>query len=175
MEEIAGCVGVTKPIVYAHFGSKEGLYLAYIQAAGDELLACMRGAADRSLDPAERLRRGVLEFLRFVDSRRAGWQVLYAEANARGGPLADEIAALRARITGMIKPLLARTVQASADGSPLSDAALEGLAHAFVGAGESLANWWLTQPDISVDGIAELLMAVVRPRPVETRRASRGA
>jgi hypothetical protein len=36
----------------------------------------------------------------------------------------------------------------------------EALAHAFVGAGESLANWWLEHPDAPVEDITGRLMNV---------------
>jgi AcrR family transcriptional regulator len=50
---------VTKPLVYAYFGSKEGLYAAYIERSGGELLDRMRGATVPSAPPHERLRAGV--------------------------------------------------------------------------------------------------------------------
>ena len=42
MEEIAARADVTKPMVYSYFGSKERLYLAYIERSGRELLDRMR-------------------------------------------------------------------------------------------------------------------------------------
>lgn len=161
MDEIAAQADVTKPLVYAYFGSKEELYVAYIERAGGELLARMRRAADPEAPAGERLQAGIVEFLRFVDERRDGWQVLYSEASARGGPLAEEVASLRTAIAAMIKQLLMQ-------GDPRSDAAgqsalvLDGVAHAFVGAGESLANWWLAHPELPAERAADLLVAVGR-------------
>ena len=155
MEAIAEGAGVTKPVVYAYFGSKEGLYAAYIEREGGDLIARMRGAADPSVDPRERMRAGTLQFLLFVDERRDGWRLLYAEAAARGGPLAERMAELRARIVAIVRRLLEQSVGAPAG----QDAAFDALAHAFVGAGESLANWWLTRPDVSADRVAALLLA----------------
>jgi AcrR family transcriptional regulator len=155
MEAIAEGAGVTKPLVYAYFHSKEGLYAAYIEREGRELIARMRGAADASVAPPERMRAGTLQFLRFVAERRDGWQLLYAEAAARGGPLAERMAELRARIVAIVRRLLEQSVDAPAG----EDAALDALAHAFVGAGESLANWWLTRPEVTADQVADLLLA----------------
>src|SRR3954463_16390582 len=97
MDEIAAQADVTKPLVYAYFGSKERLYVAYIEAAGRELLERMggarrerlegrRAATDPAAPPRERLRAGILEFLAFVAERRDGWQVLQSEAAGAGGP-----------------------------------------------------------------------------------------
>ena len=139
MDEIAARADVTKPMVYSYFGSKERLYLAYIERSGAELLE--RCEPPPSWRPADRSpRAGILEFLRFVEERRDGWQVLYAEAAARGGPLAEQVANLRAAIARMIGRLLVESASTEAAGE--ASAAIDGVAHAFVGGGESLANWW---------------------------------
>ena len=38
MEEIADAAGVTKPVLYQHFGSKRTLYLELLETVGQELL-----------------------------------------------------------------------------------------------------------------------------------------
>jgi AcrR family transcriptional regulator len=169
MEEIAAGADVTKPLVYAYFGSKEGLYLAYIERSGSELLERMRGAAVPSAAAHDRLLAGSLEFLRFVEERRDGWQVLYSEAAARGGPLAEEVANLRAAIARMISRLLLESVDV-ADSE--STAAIDGAAHAFVGAGESLANWWLTHPELPPERVAGLLLALGRAGAEQATKAA---
>jgi AcrR family transcriptional regulator len=161
MDEIAAQADVTKPLVYAYFGSKERLYVAYIEGAGRELLERMRAATDPAAPPRERLRAGILEFLAFVAERRDGWQVLQSEAAARGGPLAEELAGLRAGIAQMIGRLLMETIS----NTPISNetpAAVDGVAHALVGAGESLANWWLANPELPPDRAVELLVALAQ-------------
>ena len=155
MDEIAQRADVTKPLVYSYFGSKERLYLTYIERSGGELLARMGAAAEPDAPPIARLRAGILEFLRFVKERRDGWQVLYSEAAASGGPLAEEVANLRAAIAKMIGRLLTETAGASGETS----AVLNGVAHALVGAGESLANWWLADPELPAERAADLLVA----------------
>lgn len=144
MDEIAAAAGISKPMLYNYFGSKQGLYLAVVERDGRDLLQSMRHAASPGLHAGERLRAGILAFLTYVDEHRAGWTVLYREAAAQGGSLASEVAGLRARIAGML--------------SNLFDS--EAFAHAFVGAGESLANWWLEHPAEPKEQIAQLLMDV---------------
>jgi AcrR family transcriptional regulator len=159
MDEIAAQADVTKPLIYAYFGSKERLYVAYIERAGQELLARMRAATVPTAPATERLHAGVLEFLHFVDERRDGWHVLYSEAAARGGPLAKEVASVRADVAQMIKRLLIQIISRG-EASAQTAAALDAVAHAFVGAGESLANWWLTHPELPAERAAELLIAL---------------
>jgi AcrR family transcriptional regulator len=158
MDEIAAQADVTKPLVYSYFGSKESLYVAYVEWSGGELLARMRGAADPGAPPSERLQAGVLEFLRFVEEHRDGWRVLHSVAAARGGPLAEEVASLRAGIAAMVAALLKQSLGDAEETPP----ALDAVAHAFVGAGESLANWWLAHPEVPAEAAAELLLALAR-------------
>jgi AcrR family transcriptional regulator len=169
MDEIATQADITKPLIYAYFGSKEELYVAYIERAGRQLLARMRGATDRGAPPMQRLRAGTLEFLRFVEERRDGWRVLYAEASARGGPLAEGVASLRAAIAEMIRGLLVQSVE----GVDERAAALDGVAHAFVGAGESLANWWLDHPELPAERAVDLLVALARAGVEQTLDSAR--
>jgi AcrR family transcriptional regulator len=161
MDEIAARADVTKPLIYAYFGSKEGLYVAYIDRAGRDLLERMRTATDPAAQPSERLRAGILEFFRFVGERRDGWQVLYSQAAARGGPLAEEVATLRTAIARMIGRLLLETIPDERN-SDATTAALDAVAHAVVGAGESLANRSLANPELPPERAAELLVALVQ-------------
>lgn len=144
MDEIAAAAGISKPMLYNYFGSKQGLYVAYVERSGRELLDTMRLAASPDSPARERLHAGILAFLSYVDEHRSGWSVLYREAAAQGGSVAAEVAGLRERIAEMLSGLL---------GS-------DPLAVAFVGAGESLANWWLEHPAESKQRIAQLMMDV---------------
>lgn len=152
MDEIAEQAGISKPMLYHYFGSKEGLYVAYVRQQGNVLLAAMRDATAADASPSERLWAGTLAFLGYVDEHRPGWALLYREAVNRGGPLAAEIAELRARIAAIVHRLFLGV--AGAEASEASDA----LAHAFVGAGESVANWWLEHPAEPREQIAQLLV-----------------
>jgi AcrR family transcriptional regulator len=151
MDEIAEQAGISKPMLYHYFGSKEGLYVAYVRQQGGVLLAGMRDATDPGASPAERLWAGTLAFLGYVDEHRPGWALLYRESVSQGGPLAAEVAALRARIATIVHRLLRGT-------GPAASETGEMLAHAFVGAGESVANWWLEHPEEPREDVAKLLI-----------------
>ena len=47
VEEVAARAGVSKPVVYEHFGGKEGLYAVVVDREVRSLLTLMRGGADR--------------------------------------------------------------------------------------------------------------------------------
>jgi AcrR family transcriptional regulator len=156
MDEIAEQAGISKPMLYHYFGSKEGLYVAYVRQEGSALLAGMREATDPAASPADRLRAGTLAFLGYVDEHRPGWALLYQEAVSQGGPLAAEIAELRAGIAAIVHRLFVRAAGTDADRTS------EALAHAFVGAGESVANWWLEHPEEPREHVAQLLVRLAR-------------
>ena len=44
VEEIAASAGVSKPVVYEHFGGKEGLYAVVVDREIESLLAAVQGA-----------------------------------------------------------------------------------------------------------------------------------
>ena len=155
MDEIADRVGVSKPMIYSHFGSKEALYFAYIEDAGRDLLAGIVDAerAVRESSIEVRLRAGTCAFFRFVDDHRDGYAVLFSEMAATGGPLRREVSAIRHNIVDLVQRLFDEVAA-----EPEIDT--EPYAHAFVGAGESLANWWLEHPEQSVDDVADRLIDI---------------
>ena len=161
MDEIAERVGVSKPMVYSYFGSKEQLYFAYIEDAGRDLLAGIVGAerAARDQSPEERLRAGTRAFFAFVDEHRDGFAVLYSEMAASGGPFRREVNATRRQIAEVVG-LLFTQVARSGGVDPDGFGGIEPLALAYVGAGESLANWWLEHAEDSVDEVTDRLLAV---------------
>lgn len=155
MDEIADRAGVSKPMLYTYFGSKEGLYLAYIERAGGELLERLVAAAPLDDHSTAGLNARITQFLAFVEERADGWTVLFREV-ASTRPFAERVAWLRERIAEAI----ARMIDVSGlDYPPL---AADAIAHAIVGAGESLANWWLEHRDVPRDQVAAWYLAVVQ-------------
>ncbi|MEO6859375.1 MAG: TetR/AcrR family transcriptional regulator [Solirubrobacteraceae bacterium] len=158
MDRIADLAGVSKPMLYAYFGSKEGLYVAYIERTGGALVQRLIGADAAGAAGLPRLRGVIVEFLAFVEEHRDGWTVLFRELNA-SRPLAERVALLREQIVTEVQRML------EGDGaSPpgLAEPASEGVAEAIVGAGEALANWWLKKPDVARDEIADWYVGLAR-------------
>lgn len=154
MDEIAHASGVSKPMLYRYFDSKEDLYAAYLRATGRELVDRVRAPETRGQPPQVRLREGLRAFLTYVAEHRAGWAVLHGEtAGPPAAQIAREVAELRARIILMLTNLF-------------GDAAF---AHAFAGAAESLATWWVNEPEASVDEAIALLMDIAQT-PAATKQ-----
>src|SRR5437762_1923985 len=78
MDEIAAACGVTKPMLYAYFGSKEGLFAACGLAAGEHLRERLREVAgDPSGTPEQLLWRGLLVIFQRIGEVRDTWMRLY--------------------------------------------------------------------------------------------------
>src|SRR3954471_15195336 len=68
MEVIAAEAGVTKPIVYKHFGDRSGLAAAIGERFGSELVGTLESALHRTdLEPEQLVRATIDAYLEFVD------------------------------------------------------------------------------------------------------------
>src|SRR5436309_11277761 len=74
MDEIAEAAGISKPMLYNYFGSKEGLYFAYVNLSYREIVAAIDEAVGDAvaagLPPAEQLRTGTRAYYRYVGDHR---------------------------------------------------------------------------------------------------------
>ncbi|HEY6696250.1 MAG TPA: TetR/AcrR family transcriptional regulator [Solirubrobacteraceae bacterium] len=167
MDEIATASGISKPMLYDYFGSKEGLFLACVERARGRLFEEIAGAV-RGADEAEAaLRAGVEAFLVFANAQRATWTVLFGE----GGRFNETASAIRAEQAGLIAQLLRELP--GWDREPDAEE-LDAVAHIFVGAAEAIAFWAVDRPAITLDRVADHLMAVLWPvvRELPKRAAS---
>jgi AcrR family transcriptional regulator len=157
MDAIAEAAGISKPMLYNYFGSKQGLYVAYVERSGHALMKSMREADSRSAPAAQRLHAGILAFLTYAEEHSSGWTILHRESLAQGGPLAAELSELRKRVADMLTTIF-------------ND---EAFAHAFAGAGESLASWWLAHPRQPKEQIANVLMDIAQSALAPPDRSAR--
>lgn len=81
--------------------------------------------------------------------------VLFRETTA-SAPVAEEVAQLRAQVVGVVRRML------EAGGAGGARLPADAIAHAIVGAGESLANWWLAHPGADRDEIAAWYVGLVQ-------------
>jgi AcrR family transcriptional regulator len=151
MDVVAERVGVTKPVLYAHFGSKDGLLLACIARARAELLEVTTTAAASAHGPEEMLRRGTLAFFEYLDRREPAWTLLYSESTVAG----EALEGIRAQQTDFIAALLAAQAP---DADPQR---LAGWAQVIVGACERLALWRGSERTVTSEQATEYLMDLV--------------
>lgn len=153
MDEIADRVGVSKPMLYEYFGSKEGLLVACIRQARAELLRVTALAAREARTPEAKLRDGLVAYFRFIRAHRQSWTLLRSEAAVVGPAAADEIEAVRQQQTDLI----IETMTLYTAGSLITAPAAE----VIVGGCERLGLWCERNPDTTPEQAAEFVMRLI--------------
>jgi len=83
VEEIAAAAAVSKPIVYEHFGSKDGLYAVVIDREVQRLEGAVREAfAIPSANDREIIERVALALLDYIDECPDGFRILSRDSAA---------------------------------------------------------------------------------------------
>jgi len=155
MDDIAERVGVSKPMIYEYFGSKEGLLVACIRAARAELLGATLASVEGVDSAEEALRRGLTAFFAFIDSHRRSWELLRQEAAVAGQAAMDEIEGIRQQQTEVNMTLFASYLP------DVPERDLEAYAEVVVGACERLATWYVGRDDVTAEGAAAIIMRMV--------------
>jgi AcrR family transcriptional regulator len=154
MDDLADLAGVTKPVLYDHFGSKDGLLAAILGQAGAELLAATSAATQGKSSSQEQLAAGLLAYFGFVERRRGAWALLLREV-APGTLAAAAVDAVRQSQVDLVAAAVAHHL-------PSQDAALAQVyAHAVTGAAERLAGVRLEDPGFTAEAATADLMDVM--------------
>ena len=153
VEEIAERARVSKPIVYEHFGGKEGLYAVVVDREMDYVVNLISESIS-SGSPRARVERAALAFLSYVKEHPDGFAVLSRDApvaQARGG------------MSGMINEVAERVghVFAAAFKEAGYDAkAAPVYAHALVGMVTFVGQWWTESRKLPVEKVAGHIAAL---------------
>lgn len=137
VEEIASRAGVSKPVIYEHFGGKEGLYRAIVEREMAQLQAAIIDVI-RQGRWRERIERGVLALLTYVEEETDGFIILVH------GQLPGEertYSTLLNQFTAEVSYLLARAFEHRG----LDDSAATLYGQALVGTVSNTALWWLDE------------------------------
>lgn len=158
LDDIAARAGISKALIYEHFGSKRELHRALLEGYASELVGTIAAAAEAAASPGEaRLRAGVEAFLTFVEERREAWRMVFL--NAADPEVADSVDALRDDVARTIAALMAADAPPSLREDPVElGVAVEILAQQLVGAVQSLANWWDGHREVPREHLLELVM-----------------
>jgi AcrR family transcriptional regulator len=156
MDQIAAASGITKPMLYDYFGSKEGLFLACMERARGRLFEAIGGAVRGAGDAESALRAGIHAFLTVANDQRATWPVLFGE----GGRFNEAASSIRAEQAGLIAQLLRELP--GWEREPDAEE-LDAIAHIFVGAAEAVAFWAVERELHTLDRVEDYLMAVLWP------------
>jgi len=153
MDELARRAGVTKPVVYELFGSKDGLFGACVERSIERLAADISAAVRAEGDPEARLRAGGLAFIRFAAGNRVAWDLM-----SMGGRFAEQARAVRSSQAELIRELMA---EMAAEGTDQRE--LEIAAHAVNAAYEGVAHWMWEHPGVPIEQIADWIADLLIP------------
>ena len=80
VEEIAARAQVSKPVVYEHFGGKEGLYAVIVDREVRALLDAISGALATRAHPKVMLERATTALLDYVETSTDGFRILVRDS-----------------------------------------------------------------------------------------------
>jgi len=152
IEEIAHRAGVSKPVVYEHFGGKEGLYAVVVDREMDHLLNRITSALSGATHPRELLERAACALLDYIEDSTDGFRIL-----VRDSPVATSagtFSGLLNEIASQVEHVLGR--QFAARGY---DTKLAGLySQALVGMVALTGQWWLEERSPDKDQVVSHLV-----------------
>ncbi|WP_203568583.1 TetR/AcrR family transcriptional regulator [Aestuariimicrobium ganziense] len=106
VEEIAATAQVSKPVVYEHFGGKEGLYAVVVDRASRTLLEAIRSALTvEGASSRELIQQGAMALLDYIDEQPDGFRILARDSSV--GSSGGSFASILSDIAGSVEDLLA--------------------------------------------------------------------
>ncbi|WP_435875500.1 TetR family transcriptional regulator [Nonomuraea fuscirosea] len=104
IEEIAATAQVSKPVVYEHFGGKEGVYAVVVDREMQKLLGMITEALSAS-HALIKLERAALALLRYIEESSEGFRILVRDSHAASGT--GSFASLISEIASQVEDVLA--------------------------------------------------------------------
>ena len=149
MAELAASAGITKPILYAHFGDKAGLGAALAERVVAQLNESLLEGLTVGASPVERMRATIGAFVDFVQREPELYGFLVRGAVAPGAGFGD--AGLVSEIGNQITIVLRTALRAAGgDSGPA-----ELWSYGIIGAVFVTAEWWLARPVVTRDQLVD--------------------
>ncbi len=99
VEEIAAAAKVSKPVIYEHFGGKEGLYAVVVDREMAALLSLITSSLTTGR-PRARAEQAAIAFLTYIETRSDGFQILVRDSTvgAQSGSFATLISDIASEV-----------------------------------------------------------------------------
>jgi AcrR family transcriptional regulator len=152
IEEIATRAGVSKPVVYEHFGGKEGLYAVVVDREMSGLLDRLTSALSAG-HPRALVEQAALALLTYIEEQTDGFRILSRDSpvgrSGLGGPPANEgvaggggtFSSLLNDIASQVEHILSREFSARGLSTKLAPM----YAQMLVGMVALTGQWWLEE------------------------------
>ncbi|HEY7012256.1 MAG TPA: TetR/AcrR family transcriptional regulator [Streptosporangiaceae bacterium] len=151
IEEIAAQADVSKPVVYEHFGGKEGLYAVVVDREVERFLALATRLLEGD-DTMEKFEVAAVELLRYIQDNADGFRILVRDSNPSSG--SGTFASLISDIASQVEYIL---------GDYLKDRGYDPkfapvYAQMLVGMVAFTGQWWLDARKPDLEQVAAHLM-----------------
>lgn len=158
MNDVADAAGVTKPVLYQHFESKQDLYRALLEEAGSRLRSAITDAVVGTTSGKQQTELGFKAYFRWVADDHDAFLLLFGLRANRDEESTATIRRITAEAATAIAPLIA------ADIDPDHQRAL---AHGLVGLAEGVSRHLVERgerfdPEVLGQQIADLAWAGLR-------------
>lgn len=137
MDDIAEAAGVSKPVLYQHFGSKLDLYLALLDASCDRLLEVVEEALDSTEHNADRVIATIGAFYEFVSSASGEFRFVFESDLTGDGQVQQRLWKINNDIADAITVVIVDDT-----GLPQEQSKL--LAISLVGIAQVSARYWVS-------------------------------
>ncbi len=137
VEEIASAAGVSKPVVYEHFGGKEGLYAVVVDREFEKLLRLVTDGLTSAIHYRRKLEGAALALLEYIEESPDGFRILVRDSH--GGTGTGSYASLLSEIAGEVEHLMAQEL----DRHDYDDKYAPMYAQMLVGMVALTGQWWL--------------------------------
>ncbi len=138
MDDIADAAGVSKPVLYQHFGSKLELYLDLVDASCQRLTDLLENALTSTSDNAERVRATTRAFYDFVAESSGEFRFVFESELTAEPAVQKRIWRLNNDIADAIAPMIAEDTGLAAAEAKL-------LAISLVGGAQVSARYWVSE------------------------------
>jgi AcrR family transcriptional regulator len=138
MDDVAARAGVSKPLVYQYYGSKDGLFAACLSRLRTQLLDAVSEQVLAAPGPEQAMYAGLVGWFRFLDDHPRAWSVMVDEGMLAAGPAADSADQVRADFVELIAMMVRLNLPADRE---FADAEIQVVAQGISGATERIAVW----------------------------------
>ena len=144
---IAKLAGISRPVVYDHFGSKEELHLLLLERERDRILEQVKVQLVTAEEPAERVARALDAFFSYVETHPYAWRMLFRES-AGEAAVADAQRRIQGEAHLAVANLLAKEKGSKILTGRGRELRLEMLAALWGSATNGLARWWYDRREV---------------------------
>ncbi|CAB4820103.1 MAG: TetR family transcriptional regulator [Actinobacteria bacterium] len=158
MNDVADAAGVTKPVLYQHFDSKQDLYLALLEEAGNRLRNTVTKAVASATNGKEQTEFGFKAYFRWVANDHDAFLLLFGSRANRDEESVSTIRRITAETAHAIAPLIAADIDSDHQRT---------LAHGLVGLAEGASRHLVERgeafdPEVLGQQVADMAWAGLR-------------